>query len=44
MNPLALSPNSELHILKAFTNQLFGFGVVAAMHIYLKVTPFTLHT
>eukprot|EP00740_Mantoniella_antarctica_P006027 CAMPEP_0181352622 /NCGR_PEP_ID=MMETSP1106-20121128/2408_1 /TAXON_ID=81844 /ORGANISM="Mantoniella antarctica, Strain SL-175" /LENGTH=251 /DNA_ID=CAMNT_0023465195 /DNA_START=140 /DNA_END=895 /DNA_ORIENTATION=- len=24
---------------KAFTNQLFGFGVVAAMHIYLKVNP-----
>lgn len=24
---------------KAFTNQLFGFGVVGAMHIYLKVNP-----
>ena len=24
---------------KAFTNQLFGFGVVGAMHIYMKVNP-----
>jgi len=24
---------------KAFTNQLFGFGVVAAMHVYFKVNP-----
>jgi hypothetical protein len=24
---------------KAFTNQLFGFGVVGAMHVYMKVNP-----
>lgn len=24
---------------KAFTNQLFGFGVVGAMHLYMKVNP-----
>lgn len=24
---------------KAFTNQIFGFGVVGAMHVYMKVNP-----
>jgi hypothetical protein len=36
---LTLFEHDLREVQKAFTNQVFGFGIVVAMHVYMKVNP-----